>query len=85
MGSGPNSCVSSSTSSTNFTNVCGDGIVEFPPEECDDGNQSNFDACTTSCEDTYCGDGYVQLGNGEECDDGNTNDGDGCSAICLLE
>ncbi|AKF05542.1 DUF4215 domain-containing protein [Sandaracinus amylolyticus] len=32
--------------------------------------------------ETRCGDGTVQMGDGEICDDGNTTDGDGCSADC---
>ena len=32
-----------------------------------------------------CGDGNVDLGQGEECDDGNVASGDGCSASCKIE
>ena len=32
-----------------------------------------------------CGDGQVDVLDGEQCDDGNTMDGDGCSANCQLE
>ena len=32
-----------------------------------------------------CGDGVVQVDNGETCDDGGTVDGDGCSATCIVE
>jgi cysteine-rich repeat protein len=31
-----------------------------------------------------CGDGYVDVGEGEECDDGNANNLDGCNNNCLL-
>ena len=37
-------------------------------EECDDGNASDFDACTTACVPAACGDGIVQPSEGEECD-----------------
>ena len=58
---------------------CGNGLAESPSEECDDGNMSNTDMCTTSCTLARCGDGYVQ--QGESCDDGNTNPGDGCDCL----
>ncbi len=66
---------------------CGDTDIDplaTPPEECDDGNADNTDACTTLCQDAECGDGYRWDGT-EACDDGNTVDGDGCSAACVLE
>ena len=56
------------------------GVVE----ECDDGNSSNQDSCSTTCELALCGDGAVQAAV-EECDDGNREDGDGCSAVCRQE
>jgi len=33
----------------------------------------------------YCGNGIVELQNGEQCDDGNALSGDGCSASCQME
>ncbi|MCB9596011.1 MAG: DUF4215 domain-containing protein [Sandaracinaceae bacterium] len=39
-------------------------------ELCDDGNASDFDACTTACVPAACGDGIVQTG--EQCDVGPT-------------
>src|SRR5262249_39911582 len=41
---------------------CGDGIVDAPVEQCDDGNEVDDDACDTSCRtvtpggDDACGD-----------------------------
>ncbi|HET9953252.1 MAG TPA: DUF4215 domain-containing protein [Polyangiaceae bacterium] len=75
---------------------CGDGLINQPSEDCDDGNplpgdgcsglckvEVNF-ACTTPgqpCRSTIvCGDGT--LGPGEACDDGNLDAGDGCAADC---
>jgi cysteine-rich repeat protein len=55
---------------------CGDGVVT-PPEECDDGNMSDTDDCTSECRSAGCGDGILQTG--EECDDGNTVNTDGCA------
>jgi hypothetical protein len=50
---------------------CGNGVVDSD-EECDDGNDSNTDACTNDCTDNVCGDGYVLAGT-EECDQGASN------------
>jgi cysteine-rich repeat protein len=61
---------------------CGDGVVD-PGETCDDANGDDGDACPSSCQAAYCGDGYVQAGV-EQCDDGNGSDGDGCVAGCVF-
>lgn len=58
---------------------CGDGIVD-EGEECDDGNDNDFDECRNDCTLPYCGDGIVD--EGEECDDGNDNDFDECRNDC---
>ena len=66
---------------------CGDGIVNRENcegyencevvsgvnEECDDGNNSDTDSCTTKCELAKCGDGNIQTSNGEFCDSGDKN------------
>lgn len=62
---------------------CPDGDLD-PGEECDDGNDSNTDACLDTCVAASCGDGFVQ-GGVEECDDGNLDPGDGCDAGCAVE
>ena len=78
---------------------CGDGLINEPNEQCDDGNSIPGDGCSGTCQiEPYytcatpgqpcvstivCGDGVV--GPGEECDDGNTMSGDGCSSKCLIE
>ncbi|HHH12397.1 MAG TPA: DUF4215 domain-containing protein [Candidatus Moranbacteria bacterium] len=68
--------------------VCGNGVVE-DGEECDDGNSSDADTCTSACRKTSCGDGIIQTPNGngqvEQCDRGDTVSGDGCSATCQIE
>jgi cysteine-rich repeat protein len=69
---------------------CGDGHLDGG-EQCDDGNTTNGDGCSATCQmeppppppTSCCGDGHVD--SGEQCDDGNTADGDGCSATCQLE
>jgi hypothetical protein len=43
------------------------------PEECDDGNTDDTDACPGSCEAAKCGDGFVLAGT-EECDDSGPSD-----------
>jgi len=68
--------------------VCGDGHVDAG-EQCDDGNTTNGDGCSATCQTESppptpcCGDGHVDAG--EQCDDGNTTSGDGCSATCQTE
>jgi cysteine-rich repeat protein len=60
--------------------VCGDGVA-MAPEECDDGNADDSDACTRECRLAACGDGYVQ--GGEECDAGPANgDAQACTSAC---
>ncbi|MDX2090501.1 MAG: DUF4215 domain-containing protein [Kofleriaceae bacterium] len=64
-------------------NRCGDGFRDqtgASQEQCDDGNASNADSCTTTCRTPTCGD--AQINGSEECDDGNTANGDGCQGNC---
>ncbi|HLC78332.1 MAG TPA: DUF4215 domain-containing protein, partial [Candidatus Nanoarchaeia archaeon] len=64
---------------------CGDGQVNVPYEQCDDGNNVNDDQCSNECLiNPYCGDGLLNQ-DWEECDDGNLVDGDGCDAECFVE
>lgn len=42
-------------------------------EECDDGNNSDTDNCTTKCKLPQCGDGAIQPALGEICDSGEKN------------
>ncbi|MFH1759089.1 MAG: DUF4215 domain-containing protein [Patescibacteria group bacterium] len=65
---------------------CGDGEVNDPKEECDDGNNVSGDGCSYNCKietGGMCGDGIVTPP--EECDDNNNIDGDGCAADCTYE
>jgi cysteine-rich repeat protein len=63
--------------------VCGDGMTGVG-EQCDDGNTTNGDGCSSTCQiEIICGDGTV--GGTEQCDDGNTTSGDGCSSTCQIE
>jgi hypothetical protein len=70
--------------------VCGNGIVEYPNEDCDDGwyrNGRPGSRCTTDChwrkcqhqdcnnDPPHCGDAKVDEKAGEECDDGALNNG----------
>ena len=59
---------------------CGDGLTNGP-EECDDANIDESDACLSSCTAATCGDGFVYVGM-EQCDDGNQSDEDGCTSAC---
>jgi hypothetical protein len=53
---------------------CGDGQVQTPWEECDDGvNDGSYGKCAPNCEYApRCGDGKVDLPY-EECDEGELN------------
>jgi cysteine-rich repeat protein len=62
--------------------LCLNGTVNAP-EECDDGNTVNTDACTNTCQNNVCGDGILNTGI-EACDDGNTVNDDACSNTCVI-
>ena len=78
---------------------CGDGLINQPGEECDDGNRLAADGCSGACQvepfftcptegqpcvpSMVCGDSQVTAI--EECDDGNAVGGDGCSSRCFIE
>lgn len=62
------------------SDTCGDGVLD-PGEQCDDGNDFEFDGCSNKCRPrNYCGDGRVT--GLEQCDDGNRNNEDACSNRC---
>ena len=50
--------------------TCGNGRVDDPCEQCDDGNREGGDRCSANCYDEECGNGFKDVN--EECDDGNT-------------
>lgn len=61
---------------------CGDG--KFNPaagEYCDDGNESNNDACLNTCRVALCGDGYTRTGV-EDCD--TEGESASCNKNCSL-
>jgi cysteine-rich repeat protein len=60
---------------------CGDGVVDAG-EQCDDGNNDDFDSCRNDCTLPECGDGVVDAG--EQCDDGNNVDDDFCNNQCEI-
>jgi cysteine-rich repeat protein len=62
---------------------CGNGAIDGS-EECDDGNQSSEDGCSSECVTEFCGDNIVQAGLGEVCDDGNQDPDDGCEPGCTM-
>ncbi|MGD8607757.1 MAG: DUF4215 domain-containing protein [Myxococcales bacterium] len=67
---------------------CGDGHVDAPQEQCDDGdNLGGYNGCSPDCtQGPTCGDGVRQPDLGEECDAGTENGmaGSGCSASCQI-
>ncbi len=85
-----NALKTSALNCSNFYNsnlkICGNGIANLG-EECDDGNLSNTDNCTSQCNLPVCGDGFVQPGNNEQCDNGASNSNstpNACRTNCQL-
>jgi cysteine-rich repeat protein len=73
-----------------FRCACGDGSLNIG-EECDDGNESDLDACLSSCSLARCGDRLTRADlldpsqeGYEACDDGNDDNLDACLGTCLL-
>jgi cysteine-rich repeat protein len=64
--------------------VCGDAMLDMPPESCDDGNTVPGDGCSADCIPEVCGDAILEPVT-EQCDDGNTDPGDGCDGECNCE
>lgn len=78
-------CFESSVGLVCASSQCGDGIV-VPTEMCDDGNTDSGDGCSASCASREtCGNGIIDIANGEQCDDGDTTGHDGCAADCRIE
>ncbi|MDD2935137.1 MAG: myxococcus cysteine-rich repeat containing protein [Candidatus Pacebacteria bacterium] len=76
-----------SAARANVSVICGNGIKEGT-EQCDDGNTTSGDGCSSVCAIERSGN--IVCGNGikegtEQCDDGNTTSGDGCSNNCMIE
>jgi fibro-slime domain-containing protein len=70
---------------------CGDGVVQNPPEQCDDGVNLSTYGMTTGCAPgcrtpPYCGDGNVDSSYGEGCDLGANNGqpGQPCDSNCQV-
>ncbi len=85
----PAGCSSACTAVGSFPlfAICGNNVVETG-EDCDDGNTTGGDGCSSMCLNEgvvggVCGN--TVLDAGEECDDGNSTNGDGCSDMCLRE
>lgn len=93
-------CTTVDTCEASGSGCCGDGTRDYDPstgagEECDDGNITDGDGCSSSCLNegstaagATCGNGnigYSDSTGGEDCDDSNRSSGDGCSSICLNE
>lgn len=77
---GPTSTGDPSTSTG--PGMCGNGVQD-PGEDCDDGNDSNEDACLNNCTAAKCGDEFVWAGE-EECDDGDAIDTNSCTTACKM-
>lgn len=75
-------CVPPTEAECQLPAECGNGRREGE-EQCDDGDDSNENACVAGCRDAICGDGFVREGV-EECDDQNEDENDGCLTSCRL-
>jgi cysteine-rich repeat protein len=76
-----NGSVTSSCTAACRPVTCNNGVMEGT-EQCDDGNNSNTDACLTTCATAMCGDGFVHE-DVEQCDDGISNsDTSACLSSC---
>lgn len=62
-------CVATGTTAACVPKSCGDKVRQSP-EQCDDGNKDDTDACTNACKTARCGDTSIWKGH-ETCDDGN--------------
>ncbi|MCC7552747.1 VWA domain-containing protein [Candidatus Micrarchaeota archaeon] len=54
---------------------CGDEVIDYMWEDCDDGNDNNYDDCTNECLLPRCGDEYLHLNLDETCDPPGTETG----------
>jgi cysteine-rich repeat protein len=63
-------CVVTGTTAECVPKSCGDKVRQSP-EQCDDGNKDDTDACTNACKVAHCGDTAIWKDH-ETCDDGNT-------------
>ena len=83
---------------TKISDLYGDSILDKDFEQCDDGNKTSGDGCSSTgqiepgyicptvgkrCVAATCGDGIVAYG--EDCDDGNVKSNDGCNNRCRKE
>ncbi len=64
-----------------YAHHCGDGIVDFGVEDCDDAGESA--SCNADCAWTRCGDGLVNAAAGELCDTGTESLAEECLVPCL--
>jgi cysteine-rich repeat protein len=69
-----------SKTETKWVYDCGNNVIEYP-EQCDDGNSDNNDACKNDCTWNVCRDGFIRTGV-EDCDDGNNINTDDCKNDC---
>jgi MYXO-CTERM domain-containing protein len=82
------SCFEPPSSASQCTNTCGDGVIDYPAEQCDDGEANNDtapNACRAVCTAPACGDGVQD--DGEDCDDGAGNSpttANACRPTCQL-
>jgi cysteine-rich repeat protein len=64
--------------------ACGNGVLD-PGEACDDGNNVSGDSCSSDCRSNEtCGNGIIDVVNGEQCDEGAANS-NAPNALCRTD
>ncbi|MCR4278839.1 MAG: Ig-like domain-containing protein [bacterium] len=77
---GIEACNFTGWSSCKVAGFCGDGVIQSPAEQCDNGGENgDTNACTSLCTKNVCGDAKPFIGV-EECDAGSQNGKVTCSA-----
>ena len=76
--------------SANAIPLCGNGVIETgescePPSTCICDESCHRTPCPGLGIDSACGNGILDVDDGEACDDGNIAEGDGCSPDCQRE
>ena len=69
-------CTSECKTQPGRTHKCGDGTIDLPDEDCDDGGSNgSYGKCKADCSGLgpHCGDGITDPANGEQCDKGDAN------------
>lgn len=75
---GTPSCGDGACPDAGTRSVCGDGVLDVSLETCDDGNVTDGDGCSATCQKEACGNGKIEAA--EQCEPPGTAT---CTANCL--